>query len=248
VQRIQSEEPLRWVRESATQSGVTGFDVDLGESSTWVLHAMNEHPGKESDKPADDVRTFNMDEGGISTGYRSEPFGHYTVTKGIVGRSDAPEPPWRRLRWAELASRLLIYVGDELMRPSFRWTPPPDWKTRVRRPGMGSLDRESLNRVVQILIRHSASVGSTKCYFHYAMAATGEWEADHPRLIEGVLGDTLRLYDDDEGIGSASNFWPEDRSWFVYSDFDLFATRISGSGALVDSIRGDPEIETLDYP
>ena len=40
-----------------------------------------------------------------------------------------------------------------------------------------------------------------------------------------------------------SNIWPADRSWFVYTDYDLWATRISGSQALIDALIEDSEID-----
>ena len=41
------------------------------------------------------------------------------------------------------------------------------------------------------------------------------------------------------------NLWPDDRSWFVYTDADLMATKVSGSAALIAVLEGDPHLETL---
>jgi hypothetical protein len=101
-------------------------------------------------------------------------------------------------------------------------------KSTTLSPGSDSEDStqlSSFSRVTKRSLRcHTADIHPIGTIgFQYAKAATGQWEADHPRLIDGALGDTLRLYDDHVGIGSESNFWSEDHCWFVYSDFDLFA-------------------------
>ena len=42
--------------------------------------------------------------------------------------------------------------------------------------------------------------------------------------------------------------WPDNRSWFVYTDWDLSGTRVSGTAELIDSVVADLELETIDYP
>nr|CTQ90460.1 hypothetical protein [Kibdelosporangium sp. MJ126-NF4] len=41
-----------------------------------------------------------------------------------------------------------------------------------------------------------------------------------------------------------SNLWPADRSWFVYTDWDLWATRISGPPELIAAVTAHSELET----
>jgi hypothetical protein len=47
-------------------------------------------------------------------------------------------------------------------------------------------------------------------------------------------------------------FWPPDSSWFIYTDWDLMATRISGSQTLSsrlnrDGLSSEPELEIQTY-
>jgi len=42
-----------------------------------------------------------------------------------------------------------------------------------------------------------------------------------------------------------SNLWPDDRSWFVYTDADLMATKVKGSAALIAALVDDVHLETL---
>ena len=71
-------------------------------------------------------------------------------------------------------------------------------------------------------------------------------EAFEAHLYQGQLGDLFDLYLRDDVLGSPTNIWPTDRSWVVYTDYDLWGTRVSGSVSLIDALRNDPELETVD--
>ena len=47
--------------------------------------------------------------------------------------------------------------------------------------------------------------------------------------------------------GYADQLWPRDRSWFVWTDWDLKGTRLSGSRALGGAARADAVLETVDW-
>jgi len=38
-----------------------------------------------------------------------------------------------------------------------------------------------------------------------------------------------------------------DRSWFLYTDWDLWGTKVSGSQSLIDELISDPDLETLEW-
>lgn len=154
----------------------TGYDV-LGqwETSTRVLHPMYENPEAPEELSHADLRS-----GAIRAG-KMQPaliggvdLDERTTTTGVtLGRSDAPGPPWRRLRWSELAAR-----------------------------------------------------------------------EDQPL----ALGEIGSLYDHADVTGSPSNIWPEDRSWVVWTDHDLWGTRVRGSASLIQALERDSELETIRYP
>lgn len=75
------------------------------------------------------------------------------------------------------------------------------------------------------------------------MAAAGEF--DEPVLYRGGLGELSGLYDDEELPGSPSNIWPDNKSWFVYTDWDLWGTKISGSPELINRLTADLKLETV---
>ena len=39
-----------------------------------------------------------------------------------------------------------------------------------------------------------------------------------------------------------------DRSWFIWTDYDLEGTKVSGSKPLVEAIKSHPTLETVDWP
>jgi hypothetical protein len=65
-------------------------------------------------------------------------------------------------------------------------------------------------------------------------------------VYSGDLFDLLPLIRSQRGTRlTPSNFWPSDHSWFVYTDYDLWATRVSGSQALIDALTEDGELDTI---
>ena len=61
-----------------------------------------------------------------------------------------------------------------------------------------------------------------------------------------MLSDVLVLYDDEEMGGGPSNIWAADRSWFVYTDWDLWGTKVSGSAHLIGSLFADNDMEAVE--
>ena len=67
-------------------------------------------------------------------------------------------------------------------------------------------------------------------------------------MYGGCIGDLASLLESDDLDGTPSNIWPADRSWLVYTDFDLWGTKVSGSAHLVERLVADPELETMRLP
>ncbi|WP_311214273.1 MULTISPECIES: hypothetical protein [unclassified Arthrobacter] len=42
-------------------------------------------------------------------------------------------------------------------------------------------------------------------------------------------------------------WWPEDRAWVVWTDWDLLGSKVFGSKELIESLRRHPDLETLDW-
>nr|WP_052478157.1 hypothetical protein [Kibdelosporangium sp. MJ126-NF4]CEL16508.1 hypothetical protein [Kibdelosporangium sp. MJ126-NF4] len=67
-------------------------------------------------------------------------------------------------------------------------------------------------------------------------------EFDNRTLLRGPLDAVPELVA--EMSTTPSNLWPADRSWFVYTDWDLWATRISGPPELIAAVTAHSELET----
>jgi hypothetical protein len=82
---------------------------------------------------------------------------------------------------------------------------------------------------------------------YYALLATSDWNGGD-MLFRGPIGDLAGHYDDPAVLGSPNNIWPEDRSWFVYTDNDLWGTKVSGSPTLIATLSQDRDLETVELP
>jgi hypothetical protein len=82
-------------------------------------------------------------------------------------------------------------------------------------------------------------------YSSYAsLAQPVESEDGSPMVYRGPLGEVPELATGNGGY-TPSNIWPEDRSWFVFTHWDLSATRISGTPALAEALAARPDLESI---
>ena len=241
-----SEADVVWLAARADQDLHSGFDAGGWASSVWILHAMYELPISGVVPSFDELRRRRLDQG------LEEPLivGSVNLDQGLVatgvplGSTEGPGPEWRRLRWVRLADRLGVSLRDHQYPPCDRWFPYRSWPANIQPPCEGSLDEETLVRLLDVLAAHSPEGSQTRCLAYYSPLACGDFDA--VTMFEGALADIPTVIDPAQGRpGSPSNIWPQDRSWLVYTDWDLCATRLSGSSVLVDAAIADTELETL---
>ncbi|OBK36797.1 hypothetical protein A5658_05375 [Mycobacterium sp. 1245111.1] len=186
------------------------------------------------------VNGVNLDELAVTTGQS-------------LGFAEVPREPWRRVRWAEVGRRADFEVWAVTGRwahqryvPQEQWDDPkvlpPDsdprigpieqssWPVTLLPPAEGSLDEESLRALVAALSRHTPPAALAHCDFFFGCPPL----YDGPRMFTGDLREVRSLVDD-TGY-TPNNFWPSDRSWLVYTDHDLCATRVSGSTELIAAL------------
>jgi len=235
--------------------GGCGFDLESGwDASAWVLNAVYENP----EMP--DMTHHELHRQAIELGLR-EPtmvgeinLDEVTVTTGqTLGFAERPGRGWRRLRWTDIGGR----SGFEFWAVSGRWpdlhyTPqdewddpavfPPasgprigptgqsSWPVTLLPPTEGSLDEDSLHALIDLLGRHTCPAALALCDFYFGCPPL----RDGPRMFTGHLDEVQPLVDD---FGyTPNNIWPADRSWLVYTDHDLSATRVSGSAELITAL------------
>ncbi|MFE9996862.1 hypothetical protein [Streptomyces avermitilis] len=242
-----------WLLELAGD-GVTGFMPPPLPDAVWVLNAMYEHEQGPTGMSYDEHNRARLTDGRIKSQIVSgiDLTGVGTATGGDLGRAEHPGPGWRRLRWAELARR----TGDPLvpdgLLPSHRCFPSAkkegSWPLGISPPTEGSLDRETWNRLIEILTEHSPAGADTRCLAHYNPLMLRDADFDNLHVRVGRLGAARILYDNPEVDFSPSNLWAEDHSWVTCTDYDLWATKVAGPAPLIEALLDDTEIEAARLP
>lgn len=211
-------EPAReiaWLVDSEVKPQGIGYDPGRWESFTWVLHAMYESPVPSADRP--------------------------TPVRPWYGPAAIP-PGWERLLWAEDLGR----NGRELdvEDPDFPGEWLEDGPTITHGPPEGTLDETSWRSLVQALAQELPQGAAAPC-----LAYIDSWSAlerqGNVHIWAGPLGDITTLVLEGHYQFSPTNWWPEDRSWFVHTDYDEFATKLSGNDELVAAVERQPALETI---
>ncbi|MEJ2863944.1 hypothetical protein [Actinomycetospora flava] len=234
---------LDWL-EGQHDAGFLGYAPLGWPAETWVLHGMWEDPTAAA--PGVVPRS-------VEQRWRDEHPGQDAI--GILVYESTPfhDPPptgWRRLRWRELAARLGSPLdGGEIegypVPPSSGWFPIRSWPESIQTPPEGSLDPLSAERLLAVLAEHSAGGFETPCFCFYNTL-------DSPiPMTPVVLAGPLRAVFDaarlNRGGLTPDNIWPADRSWLLWTDYDLWGTRVIGAPDLVAAIEADPDLETIGF-
>ncbi|NJC65657.1 hypothetical protein HC028_14285 [Planosporangium flavigriseum] len=240
---------LSWLGDRPAEEGVTGYAPDGWEASTWILHAMYENPALERLGTHDELHRRRLNAGEIEPLIIGDVnLDEATSVVGTpLGFVIKPGRPWRRVRWGDYLARTPEFHGDRSYPPSDRWFPHASWPVAVEPPPEASLDEESLGALLDTLAAQSPSGDAIRCYAFYAALPASDFDTVH--LWQGPLSAVPELIQDNGGPYQCSptNLWPLDRSWFVWTDWDLQATRVSGTRTLIDAIRATPALETIEW-
>lgn len=174
------------------------------------------------------------------------------------GIGSHPPSGWQRLTWHELAA----YKGVPLNGPSFHGHEVPPcfrWEASLGRvevingnrvaasaPTEGSLGKGDLENLIPVLAAHTSSTRAEGAFSECDLGARlrdGTQLAvtfDLTTMLPAMLGETETQF-------TPEYWWPEDRSWVVWTDWDLEGTKVFGSHDLVQSLRNHPNIETLNW-
>lgn len=247
VRRVEDPtEQVRWLVRSAGEEQVTGYDLDEWPASTWILHAMYENPALDGLGTHDEWHQRRLDAGDIAPliiGDVNLDEGT-TVTGTSLGFVVRPGQEWRRISWVEYIDRSGGEGGRCGYPPCHRWFPPGSWPVAIEPPPEGSLDEESLEALVEILATASSEGLETECFAYYAPLPAGDF--DIPHLWRGPLRSMPELIDERGGPypSSPSNLWPADRDWFIWTDWDLQGTKVSGSERVIAAVQSSSVLET----
>ena len=237
-------------------------------ASAWVLNALYERDDLPSGLTHHESRQLSIDAGlEEPTVVNEVNLDALTVTTGVtLGFVERPEPPWRRLTWAQLGARdgfaFWAVDGD---RAPLRHTPQSEWQdaatipagafpsvgptgysswpVNLMPPTEGSLDEATLATLITVLAEHTSDDSILNCFFYY------DWWPSFGDLLAVHAGDQFELLPfvrSQQGMQMTPNsVWPRDRSWFLFTHYDLWATRVSGSQALIDALVEHPALDAL---
>jgi hypothetical protein len=240
------EEEVSWLRERSEYDNLSGFDATGWEANIWVLHCIYESSVLDSALTHDDIHRSDLEAGLVEPTVIGDCNldDEAVLTGGGLGFSGHPGSSWSRLRWTDLAVRMNLRFEEQKVPPCFRWFPYRSWPISICPPAEGSLDSENLDRLIAHLTGGSSSV---TCVAAHSFLSGG-CDDRRPRCFSGPVARLRDFVDGGEWAGTPSNFWAPDRSWMVYSDWDLWATKVSGSAELIQSLRADPDLETSSWP
>jgi len=251
VERFTDPHVLDWLSDRVPEgddvasSDAGGFDATGWESSVWILHAMYETDEFPSDLTHDDVVRIYLAAGikPMKLGELTDADSYRILRAAGIEPVPSAGPPdgadWRRLLWSDLASRLGVDPHATGVPPSHQSFPYGSWPATIEPPTEGSLDRAEFLRLVDHLTSVMLSGHDANCVAFYSEMSA----FDAPVIYKGALKELVEL-DDDRGF-TPSNVWPDDKSWFVYTDSDLWATKVSGSVDLINRLSADTELETV---
>jgi len=249
LDRHRRKEWLAWLSARTDRDLGSGFDATGWAASTWVLHSMYEDPSLGYEASHDDLYRQRLAAGleKLSPIAALLADSGAVVEGGVLGMAGPVGVDCVRLTWRALAERLGLELGHSDVPPCYRWFPYRSWPAGIYPPDEGSLDSESLVRLVSHLSQLSGEGAAAPCIAYYTPLVTGDW--DEPWVSAFLLGEVADLIEPDTGrVGSPSNWWPVDKTWMVYTDWDLWATRVSGPRQLIDDIISDDQLETIDWP
>jgi hypothetical protein len=173
---------------------------------------------------------------------------------GGYGYQILPPDLWELRSWAEIYSRFSLERPTDRMPPGF-WSFPRmgrDWPETIWLPPEGSMAEEDFTELMTVLDECS---DWPHCSFYFAshfhdggpgnVPVYDVMIRDLPTLIRN--GALQAAKTGGKGVRTPANIWPPDRSWLVYTDYELWATKVSGSIRLINSLRDNPFLETFDW-
>ncbi|MFH8575073.1 hypothetical protein OG988_04375 [Streptomyces zaomyceticus] len=151
-----------------------------------------------------------------------------------------------RLRWDEVLSRAGRSLEDWPGTLSYLVFEDVAGTEELEGPDPAELDRASLARLVDHLVRNGPRGADTPCGAAQAPAATPLGGSTVAR--RGRLGDALAHHDAMADFRFPATWWASDGSWLVLTDLDLSATEVFGNRRLIAGLLADPELDTVRRP
>lgn len=241
---------LEWLADQPEDERTTGYSPAGWKAETWVLHSMYENPDLHGLGTHDDVRRRALEDGeaapDIVGGINLDDV--TTSTGTPLGFSTKPGPPWQRLTWSSYLSRFPEFGPNRTYPPCFQWFPAGSWSAAIEPPSEGSLDEDALHALIEVLAEAPSITPEPWCFAFYAALPASDFDDLHIWQVRiNEIPSLLNVYGGDYEF-TPTNLWSPDRSWFISTDYDLQATRISARRELVEQVEQHPTLESTTWP
>lgn len=159
----------------------------------------------------------------------------------LVGRwSGVEESESARVPWRTLSERYGLLFHPEFNPESFRKAfENGSWPRYLLGPAEGTLDRKTSETLISVFGPFNQE---QTVYFRFSDYLVN----DQPHLYTGDLNELTSFLAKPQFGGTPECWWPQDRSWCVYTDWDLTFTLIAGSRELVDGCLAHPLLECIE--
>ncbi|MFD1020935.1 hypothetical protein [Thalassobacillus hwangdonensis] len=110
-------------------------------------------------------------------------------------------------------------------------------------PVEDSMDAEMVPEVIKVLNPFTKGM----CFFHYDLLKVNEYEEEHGygHLYYGNLIDVEQLAAKEEIRDYPTYWWPEDKSWCLFTGIDFDFTLFGGTKKMVEAFQANAEIECI---
>ncbi|WP_053075056.1 hypothetical protein [Ornithinibacillus californiensis] len=117
-------------------------------------------------------------------------------------------------------------------------------------PDEGTMERNIFEETINTLTPFTNETG---CYFYFEWLKTVytlSQDSDlHARelMYHGKLNDVTTLYHRGEGfeLGSPTYWWPEDKQWCIFTDYDFDFSIVGGSKEIIDAFLSNDKLECI---
>lgn len=252
LDKSQVADAIGWLMEQMVSDDYfTGFEVTGWEDEAWILHSVYQSSMPYGEMTHDEIDRIEQSAGTIEPAMVGDVnVSGIGIATGVpLGYVPVPGDECTRVRWYELLGVPIDEVGrEEVYPPSSYWFPYRSWPARIMPPPEGSMDELTYQRLLHDLADHSADGTDTECIAYYNLFGNKEVGNTDDRFLGCSLEEIGGLVTGDEPFHfTPASFWPEDRSWFVWTDWDLSGTKVSGSAELIAGLRADEQLEVISW-
>ncbi|TAA72838.1 hypothetical protein [Planococcus salinarum] len=144
-----------------------------------------------------------------------------------------------RLRLMELAEKYGLEFSKELSSASIRLK-LNGYPRYLITGEEGDIEPETLQALVRLLQQF---IREDSCYFLYGLLKTEDYI---DTLFRGELAEVLELPKRAGLRGTPTYWWPADKAWCLYTDYDLDFSLVGGSRELIDALLAHDFLECIE--